>query len=66
VNGDGGRGAAQRQWMDGWPTAGLAAGHGDKRAPDGRRLSTADDEWASSGRLAAEATTAAMRQHLQF
>ena len=31
---------------------GLAAGHGDKRPPDGRRLSAADDEWASSGRLA--------------
>ena len=33
--------------MDGGQTAGLAAGHGDKRAPDGRRLSAADDEWAS-------------------
>jgi len=46
------------------------AGHGDKRAPDGRRLSAPDDEWASSGRrlagCRAEATTAAMRQHLQF
>jgi len=59
--------AARRRRMDGRQTAGLAAGHGDKRAPDGRRLSAADDEWASSAyKLAGEATTAAMRQHLQF